>query len=130
MVKSAVSDIVACTVAAEDPLAAARDVVLVLEKLLAGVAAACLHERNELVGNFAGYSVVVAVVEPLLEESLHLVAAAGALETLCHEVAHCLACAVGTEFHSETELAEVLEEGVGPGRTMAFSVGAVWRCRE
>ena len=73
MVESAVSDIVACTVTAEYPLAAARDEVPVLEKFLAGVATASLHKRNELVSHLAGYCSVVLVVEPLLEEDFHLI---------------------------------------------------------
>ena len=130
MVESAVTDIVACAVTADDPLAACRQEVLVGEELLADVAAACLHERNELVGNLAGNLCILAVLEPLGEESLHLVRAAAAAEALLHKAGNGVACAVGTELHTETELAEVLEEGVGPCRTVTLCVGAIWRCRE
>ena len=73
MVESAVSDIVASTVTAYDPLAACRDEVLILEESLAGVASAVLAERNESVGNLAGDLRVILVLKPLGEESLHLI---------------------------------------------------------
>ena len=110
MVKSAVSDIVRCTVTTDDPLAACRDECLVLYKALAYVASATLAKRNELVCNLACNLSVVLVLKPLSEESLHLVCAACALKTLLHELGNCHACSVRTELHTETELTEVLEE--------------------
>ena len=130
MIKSAVSDIVAGSVSTEDPLAACRDVLLEFEKCLAGIASTCLHERNEGVADFAGNCIVALVVKPFLEECLHLLAAALACQSLGHKVSDSLTDALGTESHSKTELAEILEQGVGPCRTMSMSVSAIWRCRE
>ena len=110
MVKSAVADVVAGTVSADDPLTPGREIALQIQKLGADVAAAFLHQRNELVGNLPCHSRVVAVVEPLLEEGLDLIRAAAAGQTLGHEGCDGLTDAVGTEFHSESEFAEVLEQ--------------------
>ena len=110
MVESAVSDVIRCTVTADDPLAACRDECLVLDETLAYVASATLAERNELVGNLTCNLCILLVLEPLSEESLHLVSAASACETFFHEACYCSACSVRTYLHTETELAEVLEE--------------------
>ena len=94
MVESAVSDVVRCTVTSDNPLAACRDECLVLDKTLAYVASATLAERNELVGNLTGNLSVMLVLKPLSEESLHLVCAASAAETLLHKLGNCHACSV------------------------------------
>ena len=69
-----------------------------------------LHERNKLVSYLTGNSRIVLVLEPLLEECLDLVRSLIAVETLCHDFSDGLSDTVRTEFHTETELAEVLEE--------------------
>ena len=54
MVETAESDIIAPAVAAEDPLALLDEAVAEFEELLADVAAAGFHQRDELVGDFLG----------------------------------------------------------------------------
>ena len=54
VVEAAESDIIAPTVAAEDPLALLDEAVTEFEELLADVAAAGFHQRDELVGDFLG----------------------------------------------------------------------------
>ena len=76
MVKSAVSDIVRCTVTTDDPLAACRDECLVLDELFADVSTTSLAKRDECVSNLAGNLCIVPVLKPLGEEVLHLVRAA------------------------------------------------------
>ena len=73
MVKSAVSDIVRCTVTTDNPLAACRDECLVLNELFADVAAASLAKRDERVSNLTGNLCIVPVFKPLGEEILHFV---------------------------------------------------------
>ena len=104
--------------------------MLVFQELTADVAAAFLHQGNELVGNLAGNRCVVLVFEPLGEQSLDLVGAAVAPEAFLHKGGDGCACAVGTEFHAETELGCILEQGVVPGGTVTLCVGAVRRGRE
>ena len=89
-----------------------------------------LHERDKLVSYLTCNNRIVLVLKPLLEELLDFVRSLVAVEALCHDFCDSLSYAVRTEFHTETELAEVLEEGVGPSRTVTFSIGAIWRCRE
>ena len=54
VVEAAKSDIIAPAVAAEDPLALLDEAVLEFKELLADIAAAGLHQRDELVGDFLG----------------------------------------------------------------------------
>ena len=130
MVQTAVTDVVGGTVTTDDPLAAGRDEVLEFHELLAGVAAALLGERDDLVRDLAGDGGVLRSLEPLGGEVLDLLAAAFALQGLLHRGGDRLTDAVGTEVHAETELAEVLEQGVLPGRAVARGVGAVRAGRE
>ena len=127
VVQTAESDVIAPAVAAEDPLALLDEAVTELEELLADVAAAGLHQRDELVGDFLGLEGVLAVLDPLGEEGLDFGAAAVALEAFLHNALHAVAHLAGGGGHTEAELGVVLEERVGPGGTEAAAVvAAVW----
>ena len=54
MVQTAESDVIAPAVAAEDSLALLDEAVTEFEELLADIAAAVFHQRDELVGDFLG----------------------------------------------------------------------------
>ena len=101
VVEAAESDIIAPTVAAEDPLALLDEAVTELEELLADVAAAGLHQRDELVGDFLGLEGVLAVLDPLGEEGLDFGAAAVAGEAFLHNALHAVAHLAGGGGHTE-----------------------------
>jgi hypothetical protein len=84
VVETAESDIIAPTVAAEDPLALLDEAVTEFEELLADIAAAGLHQRDELVGDFLGAEGVLAVLDPLGEEGLDF----GGVEKYCIYLIH------------------------------------------
>ena len=73
MVESAVSDIVACTVTTDDPLAACRNELLVRQEFLAMRAISSFHQRAELVSYLTGDRRVILILKPLLEESLDFI---------------------------------------------------------
>ena len=127
VVEAAESDIIAPTVAAEDPLALLDEAVTELEELLADIAAALLHQRDELVGNLLGLEGALAVGDPLVEEGLDFGAAAVAGEAFLHNALHAVAHLASGGGHTEAELGVVLEEGVGPGGTEAAAVVAAVR---
>ena len=122
VVEAAESDIIAPTVTAEDPLALLDEAVTELEELLADVAAAGLHQRDELVGDFLGAESVLAVLDPLGEEGLDFGAAAVALQAFLHNALHAVAHLAGGGGHTETELSVVLKQRVGPGGAEAAAV--------
>ena len=122
VVQTAESDVIAPAVAAEDPLALLDEAVTEFEELLADVAAAGLHQRDELVGNLLGLEGALAVGDPLVEEGLDFSAAAVALEAFLHNTLHAVAHLAGGGGHTEAELSVVLEERVGPGGTEAAAV--------
>ena len=130
------SDIIAPTVSAEDPLALLDEAVAEFEELLADVAAALLHQRDELVGDFLGLEGVLAVGDPLVEEGLDFGAAAVAGEAFLHNALHAVAHLTGGGGHTEAvvcrrlgrQLSVVLEQRVGPGGTEAAAVVAAVRC--
>ena len=128
VVQTAESDIIAPAVAAEDPLALLDEAVAEFEELLADVAAAGLHQRDELVGDFLGLEGVLAVLDPLGEEGLDFGAAAVALEAFLHNALHAVAHLAGGGGHTEAELGVVLKQRVGPGGTEAAAVVLAIRC--
>jgi len=127
VVEAAESDIVTPAVTAEDPLALLDKAVTEFEELLADVATALLHQRDELVGDFLGLEGVLAVLNPLGEEGLDFVAAAVAGEAFLHNALHAVAHLAGGGGHTEAELGVVLKERVGPGGTVAAAVVAAIR---
>ena len=128
VVQTAESDVIAPTVTAEDPLALLDEAVTEFEELLADVAAAGLHQRDELVGDFLGLEGVLAVLDPLGEEGLDFGAAAVALEAFLHNALHAVAHLAGGGGHTEAELGVVLKQRVGPGGTEAAAVVLAIRC--
>ena len=125
MVKTAVTDIVRSTVATDNPLAAFNDMVFVVEDLFASIATACLASSYDRFVEAVSDSSIVLVVKPLLEHRLHLLGAASAAECLGEESRQTLADLAVSDLHTETVLAEVLEEGVRPCRTMTLCVGGI-----
>jgi len=112
-------------VAGDNPLRAGHDVALELKQRVAGVAGAGLAQRHELLVHFHGGAGAVAVVEPLLCQSLHVGVAAIAGEHLLHQGGYAVAYLLGGDVHAQTELGEVLEERVGPCGTVALLVGGI-----
>ena len=99
--------------------------ILISQDILAGIALASLASRYDRFVETVGDSSVVLVVEPLLEERLHLLGAASAGLCLGHESCQTLADLAVSDLHTETILAEVLEEGVRPCRTVTLLVGGI-----
>ena len=136
VVETAESDVIAPTVTAEDPLALLDEAVTEFEELLADVAAAFLHQRDELVGDLLGLEGVLAVGDPLVEEGLDFSAAAVALEAFLHDALHAVAHLAGGGGHTEAvvcrrlgrQLGVALKQRVGPGGTEAAAVVAAVRC--
>jgi len=127
VVETTESDVVTPAVAAEDPLALLDHELLELDELLADVAAASFHHRNELVGDLFGLEGVLAVVDPLGEEGLHLSGAAAALEAFAHNALDAVAHLAGSGSHTEAELGVVLEQRVSPSGTEAATIVAAVR---
>ncbi len=125
MVKTAEADVVCGAVAGDNPLRACHEEALEFKDALAYVASASLAERHELVGYLAGDAGAVAAFKPLGGESLDFFAAVGAGRGLRHKVGKTLAHLFRGNLHAETEFGEVLEERVGPCRTVACGVGRV-----
>ena len=128
VVETAEADIITPAVTAEDPLALLDEAVAEFEELLADVAAALLHQGDELVGNLLGLEGALAVLDPLGEEGLDFSAAAVAAEAFLHDALHAVAHLAGGGGHTEAELGVVLKERVGPGGTVAAAVVAAVRC--
>ena len=93
--------------------------------VLALVATTSLASCYDLWSQSLGLSSVLLVLNPLVEESLQLVAAALASLSLGHELHEASLDLLVSDGHTETELAEVLEEGVGPSRTLTLGIGGV-----
>ena len=74
VVQTTETDVVSPTVTTEDPLALLHQVILQVNDLLAVVATALFASGDNLVGQLSGLDTVLAVVDPLLEQSF-LVAA-------------------------------------------------------
>ncbi len=122
MVETAEADVICGTVAGDDPLRTVGDVLLDGEDALAYVTSASLAERYDLLGYFLGGGNVVAVVEPLLGESLDVRAALVTLESGLHVGGYAHLELLVCDAHAETKLCEVLEERVGPCHTFALGV--------
>ncbi len=122
MVESAVTDIIGSTVTTDDPLAAFNDMVFLSEDSLAGVATAFLHSSHHRLIETVGNLCRVLVLEPLFEHCFEFVGAVSALKAFLHESSKTLTQFAVCDLHTETVLAEVLEEGVGPSRTVTLLV--------
>ena len=132
MVHAAESDIVTPTVAADDPLRFFHEILFPLEDLLAGIAAAGLHHRNEFFAGCGTQRAAVFAVNPLLHRSLQLSRAATAVgDGVLHLQGHALAQFLHTKVHTQAELGIVLKQRIGPCRTLTLAVGRVRgrRCR-
>ena len=128
VVQTTVADVVRSTVATDNPLAAFYQIVCQFGQFGASRATgslACLDHRDEFSGSgLAGICVVLAF-EPFLSGSLEvgrsLIGCNGTLEEFFDTCTHLL---VG-QCHTETEFAEVLEQGVCPCRTLTLGVGRI-----
>ena len=128
MVHAAVTDVVTPAVAADDPLRLLHEPVLVLENLLAVVAAAGLQQRDQARRNLGRFGRRAAVFDPLLHHGFQLLGALGAVgDGLLHRLLDAVAEFLHADVHTQTELGVVLEERVGPCGTLAGGVGAVGR---
>ena len=128
VVHAAVTDVVTPAVAADDPLRLLHEPVLVLENLLAVVAAAGLQQRDQARRNLGRFGRRAAVFDPLLHHGFQLLGALGAVgDGLLHRLLDAVAEFLHADVHTQTELGVVLEERVGPCGTLAGGVGAVGR---
>ncbi len=112
MVETAVTDIVRGTVTTDDPLRTLYEVVIQGLEFLANGAAlgsALGDASTQLRSNLLRLVGILAVVNPLLSESLVLVAGI-AVDHLLEQLSHALLHLLVTKGHTETELAEVLEQ--------------------
>ena len=125
MVKTAETYVVSGAVAGDDPLRAFHDEVLESHDAVADLAAASLAEGYEGLEHFACGLGVVAVVEPFACLLLDGVGACGALCGALHKVGKTELHLLVGDTHTQTELGEVLEQGVCPCGTVAAEVGGV-----
>ena len=125
MIQTAEAYVVACTVAANDPLRAFHEVLLQALHLLVDRVFAMGNGIDNLVAQLAALAAVVHVIEPLLIQGLHLgsfaLAGNGLLDIILDTCTHLL---VGYG-HAQAKLAEVFKQRVGPCRTMTLGVGAI-----
>ena len=130
MVETAVTDIVRSAVATDNPLAALYEIVVEGLELLADVATGVRTGLNHRLQNCCQALCLVSIVlllYPLLGSSLELGWRALVLNGLGEEHGNTLLHLLVAENHTETELAEVLEQRVVEGRTLTLGIGGV-RC--
>ena len=132
VVDTAETDVVAPAVAADNPLRLLHQPVLHLQDILAVIAAAGLHHRDEARRDLGRFGRRTARGDPLLHDALQLV---GAFRTVGNSLLHpgldAVAEFLDAEVHTQAEFGVVLEERVRPCRALALVVGAVRgrRCR-
>ena len=126
MIHAAVTDVVAPAVAADDPLRLLDQQVFHRQNLLAGVAAAGLHHRDEPCRHLGRTRRRTARFDPLLHHAFQLVGALRAFgDRPLHEVLYLVALLLHAHVHTQTEFGIVLEERVGPRRALSLRIGAV-----
>ncbi len=125
MVQTAETDVVRSTVTGYDPVRTLHDIVLQIENGLADVAAACLAQRYQLVGDGTGCHSVVGRVKPLLCQLMDLLAARRAFRSGLHRLGQATAELLVGDKHAEAKLCEVLEERVAPRRTVTLLVDSI-----
>ncbi len=125
VVQTAEADVVRSTVTGYDPVRTLHDIVLQIENGLADVAAACLAQRYQLVGDGTGCHSVVGRVKPLLCQLMDLLAARRAFCCGLHRLGQATAELLVGDKHAEAKLCEVLEERVAPCRTVPLLVDSI-----
>ena len=130
VVHAAEADVVTPAVAADDPLRLLHQPVLHFENVLAVVAAAGLHHRDQAGRNLGRLGRRTARGDPLLHDALQLVRALRtACDRLLHRLLNTVAEFLDAHVHTQTELGVVLEERIGPCGALPLVVGAVRRRR-
>ena len=124
VIQSAVADVIGPAVAAEDPEGLLGQQIGVGQDGLAGIAAGVLDGVQQLRAGGLGAFRVIHVVQPRLSGGLHGVGMFG-IEQGLHVVSQLGAALCQAQVHAEAELGVVLEQGVGPGGTMALFVDGV-----
>ena len=128
MVETAVTDVVRSTVTTDNPLAALYEIVVEGLKLLAyraSLGCALGNQRLQLSSCCLGCISVVLGCNPLAGCLLVFLRSLVALNHLVEQLYNALLHLLVTEHHTETELAEVLEQRVVEGRTLTLGVGGV-----
>ena len=131
MVQTTVTDVVGSTVTTDDPLAALHEVVLQFLQLCA-YGTTCsgtgINVGDEGSGSSLGSLSVILGLNPSLGSSLVLSTGLVAGQHLLQQGVDAGAHLLVGNGHTQTKLAEVLEERVGPSRTLTLGVLGV-RCR-
>ena len=131
MVETAVTDVVRGTVATDDPLAALDEVLGQALQLLAygaiGLLDAAIDHDLKLRSQLLRLIGIEHVVDPCLHQLFGFSRSVFVLDSLLEELNYALTHLLVGQLHAEAELAEVLEEGVGPSRTAAHVVLRVGR---
>ena len=110
MVQTAETDVVRPAVASEDPSRFFDQVVLHREDLLADVATAGFHHRDQASGDFLGRLGIVHLVEPLLHYAFQLVGTSGiAFDGFLHQHDQSFAQFLDADVNAQAELGVVLE---------------------
>ncbi len=126
MVHAAESDIICPSVAAEDPLGLLSEEFLVFQDCLRLVASACLQSCHQLVRCRSVGCAACISIQPLLSCRFHIF-----FVCVCNKIFHfCFQTAADRilrQQHTITELSRILEQGVGPCRTLTLLVHGV-RC--
>ena len=116
MVKTTVADVVACTVATDNPLTALHKVMVKRLEFLADRTAclvcAFLDKLAQLGSNLLRLVGIVLIGNPFLSKCLEFLGTTFVCRCLCKQLCHTLLHLLVAESHTETKLAEVLEQGV------------------
>ena len=127
VVETAVTDVVRSTVATDNPLRTFNEEGL---QTVDGSASRAFvlgsfNHRDDLVGQFFRLLGVVLVVNPCLECFLVVGRSSVVGDSIFHSLLDAGTHLFVGQFHTETELAEVLEQRVSPSRTMSLFVRSI-----
>ena len=126
MVNAAETDIVSPSVTTEDPLGFLSQEVFALQDFLSFLASAGFQSSNQLICSSTVGSAYAEGIQPFLTGSLNVFFICSSNQSLYFGLQTVTQSLLSQE-HTVTELSVILEQRVGPCRTLSFSVYSV-RC--
>ena len=124
VIQSAETDVVSPSVSTEYPLRLLSQEVFLLQDILGGVTSACLKSSNQLVGSRAVGCAYCEGIVPLFDGSLHILVVRIGSESVQLVFQSVTDCSL-SEQHTVSKLSRILEQRVGPCRTMSLCVDGV-----
>ena len=127
MVETSESDIIRCTITADDPLRFLNEEFPEIGNTLANFAfiGIGLYNRTYLGGQFDSFFGIFTIFDPFFEESFGFFGTSIAFDRLIHKNFDTVAHFFSGESHTQTKFAEVFEERVRPSGTMPLFVGRI-----